>query len=202
MLLEAGANFESRRGEDGRTPLVECVDKWQHVVEAFIAAGAHVDAKDYRGRGLSHIVINQEDSSGLFSCTRDRINLLADKYGLDPTELDFEGNNLLHLAVTNGPSPYHLSDIAGQVECVIDSIVGFGVSPLARNKAGQTPLHVLFDDSKPWTSTEPETDDTYEIIVKALQKTGGDAGINERDNAGLTPLHHAALSSRDLGPLS
>jgi ankyrin repeat protein len=90
-----------------------------------------------------------------------------------------ENPELLNVGdLQEGRTPLHWAALGGSVE-VASLLISRGAQIQARDKDGQTPLHVV----------------TTEEIARMLIKRGGDS--TSKDNYGRMPLHYAAYYGRD-----
>ncbi|WYZ33902.1 hypothetical protein EsH8_I_000178 [Colletotrichum jinshuiense] len=197
-LVESGADLETRRDGDGKTPLLASVVFPKNRFEAFIAAGADIYAQDHNGRDVLFCLFPPAYD---WSCQGPNIALMDDiiqAYGLDPLRKDEEGNTLAHLAVTVGLEHRSHPTSREEISVLLNHLIDYGISLRAKNCAGQTPLHILFDDNMSMKHGISDTMIHVHKVIDFFAHAEEVIGINERDNEGLMPLHMAAMNSQGL----
>ncbi len=217
-LVSSGADIEARDSR-GATVLMRIVglnrfDTWRQI-DHLLSIGARMDTRDLRGRTLVHEMVSclSHDGSHHGYGPGDVERLLG--LGLDPYQVDYDGNTVLH-ALVGAPGAPVLDD--SRRLRMFSYLVRQGVDPDAVNHRGQTVLHILSAKSERVAPAfigaaiavcEKETIDipdckgrrpihfavsVSESTVARLMRAGCD--ISARTNEGLTPLHLAASSQQ------
>lgn len=181
LLLAAGAD-PAARDRRGATPLHYAArDGGQPArVRALVAAGADVQARSDVGETPLHYAAANDRSGAAFA------TLLA--LGGDIEARDDRGATLLH-AAAGADNPV-----------VVKALLAASADVDARDADGDSPLHDAAalsgwyeDPLVSRAGPHPVYGDT--AVVEALLAAGADVGA--RDDAGYTPLHAAAVSSRN-----
>ncbi|KAJ4860719.1 ankyrin repeats (3 copies) domain-containing protein [Trichoderma breve] len=176
VLVEAGMDMNACDEEKGETILWVIGRRFQKnlsTMQMFIRLGADpkVSAKD--GRTLLHDAAKEKQDASWF---RYLISV-----GAKPEVLDSRGDTLIHSMLRSTPEDYKLPEI-------MQVLVEAGVSPLAKNKNGQTALHVV------------QSLKALEYVLKSPLFKG--LNLNEQDVNGFTPLHNAiAFGDTAIGSL-
>ena len=173
LLLEAKADLELRTDE-GFTVLLNAVkdNARMETVKALLQAGARADARDLSGRTVLHIScarVQRTDHANL-------IHMLVEA-GADPAASDFAGNTLFHQLARQERSYYQQEQLA-----LLETVLELGVSPLARNHEGRTPMHIAAG-MKQSTMTMYKTD-PYEFLLGPKCSLN----INGSDYEGVRPI--------------
>ena len=82
----------------------------------------------------------------------------------------------------NGSTPLHLACESGKEE-IVEFLISSGANITAVNSRGEIPLHVA-------------SQQTSVAIVQLLLDSGDHKMIEQMDNHGYTPLHHAAMNNQ------
>ncbi|KAH0528268.1 hypothetical protein TsFJ059_003153 [Trichoderma semiorbis] len=176
VLVEAGMDVNACDEEKGETILWVIGRGFQknlNTMQMFIRLGADPKVSDKDGRTLLHDAAKEKQDASWF---RYLISV-----GANPEVLDARGDTLIHSVLRSTFEDRKLPEI---MQVLVDA----GVAPLARNKNGQTALHVV-------KSFVP-----LEYVLKSPLFKG--LSIDEQDVNGLTPLHNAvALGEIDVGLL-
>lgn len=132
LLIARGADLEARTSS-GLTVLMRILKGRNYNtlpnVKKLLALGARIDAVDFEGRTVLHILCQNEQSAGLL---RPMVEA-----GADPKRCDFAGNTIFHEVAKQSPD----YDANGQLK-LLETILKLGVSPSTRNNAGQTPFYI------------------------------------------------------------
>ncbi|KKP00475.1 hypothetical protein THAR02_07420 [Trichoderma harzianum] len=176
VLVEAGMDMNACDEEKGETILWVIGRRFQKslkIMQMFIRLGADPKVFDRDGRTLLHDATKEKKDTSLF---RYLISV-----GADPEVLDAGRNTLIHSVLRSTYEDRKLADI-------MQVLVEAGVAPLAKNKNGQTALHVV------------KCFGPLEYVLKSPLFKG--LNIDEQDVNGLTPLHNAvALGEIEVGLL-
>ncbi|KAL6833705.1 ankyrin repeat-containing domain protein [Trichoderma sp. SZMC 28015] len=176
VLVEAGMDVNACDEEKGETILWVIGRGFQknlNTMQMFIRLGADPKVSDKDGRSLLHDAAKEKQDASWF---RYLISV-----GADPEVLDAGGNTLIHSVLRSTYEDRKLPEI---MQVLVDA----GVAPLAKNKNGQTALHVV------------KCFGPLEYVLKSPLFKG--LNIDEQDVNGLTPLHNAvALGEIDVGLL-
>ncbi|WP_162685537.1 ankyrin repeat domain-containing protein [Roseovarius amoyensis] len=164
-MIENGVSTDST-DDDGMTPLHLAVlaDRPENI-QIRIDAGADVFAKDEKGRQAVHFAVQTMSPRDI------RISLV--KNGADWKAIDFNGNNALHYAALTSNAD------------VVQYFITLGVSDAARNRDGNTPLHVAARYGK-----------SSEVIMRFLAFNTRPARTKNR--RGLYPADLARLWSENI----
>ena len=179
ILLKHGLDLDVR-DDYGNTALMKSVTGEVSVVsfEKLISAGADIRGVNHEGLNILHLAIDNTTSRE-GEKENERLRNLFRK-GVDPHKTDNAGNTLLHRLARQ-----HSGFVINEV---LDEILGFGLSPSAKNNDGQTALHIaLSRDSVHRVNSE------HELSLVLLDKCGLD--INAPDNHGVQAIHLAASRS-------
>jgi len=167
----------------GHTVLLKALSDWSSspTYKMLVKAGADVHAVDFEGSTVMHLACTSINSIG--TTTTQLLRYLADK-GVDPKRTDNDGNTLLHDA-TKKPADYHQKEQAN----LLDLMLEFGISPLARNRYGQTALHLAFSHAGSHYPYSP---------LDFLLGPKCDLDVNAADVKGIRPIHLTATFSECL----
>ena len=144
-------------------------------------AGADIHAVDFEGSTLMHLACTSINSIG--TTTTQLLRYLADK-GADPKRTDNDGNTLLHEAAKK-PADYDQKEQAN----LLDLILEFGISPVAKNRYGQTALHFAFSHAESHYQHSP---------LDFLLGPQCNLEVNVADMKGIRPLLLTATFSESL----
>ena len=93
-------------------------------------AGCQIDARDYEGRTVLHLLVNSPDAERA-------VRILVKEGGLDPFAVDFAGNTLLHYVARQTPQ----YDAAPQQK-LFKLLMELKLDVDQRNNLGQTPFYI------------------------------------------------------------
>ncbi|KAK0668226.1 ankyrin repeat-containing domain protein [Cercophora samala] len=189
FLIQKGVDLESQDNE-GKTLYMRAVTQIYDTkaLERLHALGAMVDTRDFKGRTVLHEAVRGHRTGKLdMMAKKQPLAYFIKDLELDPNVTDNEGNTLLHELAKCDTDEY---DLYG-------SLVAYGVDNDARNKAGQTPLHIVCErwddshlDSRGWGSFE------HQLLAKCLKHCKHQ--VNTADASGVKPIHLAAEKSEFL----
>lgn len=112
-----------------RTCLFKAIKLPLHILELLLQAGANVNAIDYRGQTVLHVLISQV--AGL--ATRALLIPLLHQHGIDVNIQDKEGDTVLHIEMRRYDRQCYL---------VIKALMVAGADPLLPNLKGQTAIRL------------------------------------------------------------
>ena len=144
-------------------------------------AGADVHAVDFEGSTVMHLACTSINTIG--TTTTQLLRYLADK-GADLGRTENDGNTLLHEAAKKS-ADYHPKEQANPLDLILD----FGVSPLARNRYGQTASHLAFSYANDHYPHSP---------LDFLLGPKCNLDVNVADTKGIRPIHLTAIFSESL----
>ncbi|KAE8454120.1 hypothetical protein EG329_005044 [Mollisiaceae sp. DMI_Dod_QoI] len=180
-LLAAGASLETKDSE-GRTFLLRLLRgnlfNAQKQLQGLFELGAKIDACDYNGDGVLHLICKKYHDVDLVQA------LVA--AGANPLSTNHAGNSLLHEVL--GSYTGHLERSIRLVNLLLD----IGVPAGARNNHGQTPFHRACRLHAQYMYSGMSD------LVEEILKTKLGAFINAEDNDGIRPIHLAATTSEFL----
>ncbi|KAL6804820.1 ankyrin repeat-containing domain protein [Trichoderma sp. SZMC 28013] len=176
VLVEAGMDINACDEEKGETILWVLGRRFKKnlkPMQMFIHLGADPKVSARDGRTLLHDAAKEQQDASWF---RYLISV-----GADPGVLDSGGDTLIHSVLRSTFEDKKLPEI-------MQVLVEAGVAPLAKNKNGQTALHVV------------KSFGVLEYVLKSPLFKG--LNLNEQDVNGFTPLHNAvALGELEIGSL-
>ncbi|KAH7014231.1 uncharacterized protein B0I36DRAFT_369210 [Microdochium trichocladiopsis] len=171
ILIDGGVDLNVQ-DFGGRTALTIAIERgWDGVVELLVAAGADTETLDhedmsplmlastdtaYRNAFL-HILDEDPDlafangdgeTALLYAshhCMGEYVELLVRRGGFDLNHANNDGNTALHLAAKSILDPIGLDMPPGSEDYapgILSTLLKHGANPHARNKKGQTPLHL------------------------------------------------------------
>ena len=198
--LAAGSDVAAQDNDYSATPLhwAAWLNEDRAVIEALLAAGADVEARNSTGRGPLHNAGhngNPEVAEALLAA------------GAEVGARDDTGETPLHhvafgsanpavvealLAAgaevgardDTGETPLHHAAYGAANPAVVEALVAAGADVQGRTDKGETPLHLAA-----WSNGNP-------AVVELLVDAGLD--VNARDNSNATPLHLALMNERFL----
>jgi ankyrin repeat protein len=188
-------DLDTKDDTDGRTVLISAAARGQlEVVQALLARGANVNAKDITGRtALFHAIEARYDEVANALIMQPQIDLNArGKNGVtalmsyvwrdrpDVTKSLLDRGADVNLQDNDGDTALHGAAQRGDVE-VIRMLVAKGADPNARNKVGGTPLM--------WAAVYGN-----DYAAAALLKAGADPRLKDED--GMTALEWAIKNHR------
>ncbi|KAI1111523.1 ankyrin repeat-containing domain protein [Nemania sp. NC0429] len=192
LLLAAGVDMNARDSQ-GLPLLFRAIrDRPEgppSSIQPLVGKGASLAIRDSHGRTLLHEAIkaralygNQTDSFLDFLLAR----------GLDPSQVDNCGNNLLHeLAMQRGN--YESYGDGNRVD-LWKQLLSLGLNLYQRNYVGRTPLHILCCAKHRFRTPKPSSMLPIDFVISEM-KNSGLRTVDVVDNAGITPLHLAATVS-------
>ena len=195
ILVTAGANIEIR-DEQGQTPFFQFVQHFgyrqsglqESFLDRMIEAGSRIDVHDSRGRTLLHAAASGRSASWA------SIDFFLAK-GLNPKDVDHEGNTLLHEIAPSLAKSY-------VDDKMVQNLMALGIDPTTPNNSGRTPLHILssfrpraFDACASTSGSRPSNADDVTFFPFYL---GLHQDVDCADEHGITPLHIASTFSEYL----
>jgi ankyrin repeat protein len=178
LLISTGVSIESR-DRQGRTPLLAQSTSGL-ALKALVECGAQLDATDSNESGLLHCFVSNSGSSLHLEGLQELVDM-----GLDPLQVDNQGNSLLHEAVKRySGTPQHVA--------FIQRLLKYGLSPNATNLLGRSPLHIHMEVGSVWSS---DTNCTRTSLLQVLQGGNIAPDVNIQDQEGLLCLHIASMHS-------
>ncbi|KAH7367757.1 ankyrin repeat-containing domain protein [Plectosphaerella cucumerina] len=190
LFRRAGLDIDARDAS-GKTALFRLFDGTtppsKSRVAMLLEMGASLDTRDAQGRTLLHQAIKFMEPYHMLRDDQDSPfqNLLD--LGLDPRDVDDEGNTLLHkFSIRMAPRPEHLYRNADEREW--DLLVNqLGLDVNQANHLGRTPLHVL--------AAHVEFDYRFGRLGAGAQRIlSHSRNLNVQDIRGVSPLHLATTS--------
>ncbi|KAL6695813.1 ankyrin repeat-containing domain protein [Trichoderma pleuroticola] len=176
VLVEAGMDVNASDEEKGESILWVLGKRFKsnlNPMQMFIRLGADPKVFARDGRTLLNDAAKEQQNASWF---RYLISV-----GAQPKVLDAEGDTLIHSVLRSTCENKKLPEI-------MQILVEAGVAPLAKNKNGQTALHVV------------KNCNVLEYVLKNPLFRGLD--LNAQDVNGFTPLHNAvALGEMEIGAL-
>lgn len=221
-LLKVGID-PNQRNHEGQQPIhmVEGTEQSiQEVLDILCAAGADLEAKDYRGctlltkamRGpqwncrelLPYLIsrganINAQDYKGNgilsylirpYHFQPEYLDFLL-SLGADPKMVNYEGDTFLHQLAAN-----FATISQDQALLVMIQLIKMGVSPTIPNFRGRTPLHMLCSQSS--DDLFAATAEGGKCAIDLLLDAGLGVTLNMSDHQGIRPIHLAATVSEHL----
>ncbi|KAL7911329.1 ankyrin repeat-containing domain protein [Trichoderma velutinum] len=176
VLVEAGMDMNACDEEKGETILWATNNIFKrnlNTMQMFIRLGADPKVFARDGSTLLHNAAKEKQEASWF---RYLISV-----GAMPDVLDDRGSNLIHSVLRSAQEDNKLPEI-------IQTLIEAGVPPLAKNKYGQTALHMV------------KSMNVLEYVLKT--PSFKELDLNEQDVSGFTPLHNAvALGDMAIGSL-
>ncbi|EHK45526.1 putative ankyrin repeat protein [Trichoderma atroviride IMI 206040] len=163
MLVEAGMDLSIRGSKTGKTILGVIGGRFKenNVMQMFIRLGAQLSTGD--GKSLLH------EATKDYKKGADWFRYMI-SIGTKPDVLGPGGDTLIHSVLRSAGDESKFLDI-------IQVLVEAGVSPLTKNKKGETALHVV---------------KSLRILERVLESPlFKELDLNQQDANGFTPLHHA-----------
>ena len=182
LFLEYQACLEAKNNR-GHTILLQSLTGRNsgHTYKMLIKAGADVHAVDFEGSTVMHLACTSINTIG--TTTTQLLRYLAEK-GVDPKRTDNGGNTLLHEAAKK-PADYDQKEQAN----LLDLILEFDIFPLARNRYGQTALHLAFSHAESHYPCSP---------LDFLLGPKCNLDVNVADMKGIRPIHLTTTFSERL----
>ncbi|KGO77557.1 hypothetical protein PITC_059970 [Penicillium italicum] len=222
-LLKRGID-PNQRNHEGQQPIhmVEgSKQDIQDVLDILCAAGADLEARDYRGctlltkamRGtpqwncrelLPYLIsrganINAQDykGNGVLSYLIEPYHFRSEyldfllSLGADPKMANHEGDTFLHHLAANFATISQDNALLAMIQ-----LIKIGVSPTIPNFRGWTPLHMLCSQSSDYLFAA--TAEGGKCAIDLLLDAGLGVALNTSDHQGIRPIHLAATVSEHL----
>ncbi|KAJ5508213.1 hypothetical protein N7527_010356 [Penicillium freii] len=221
-LLKLGID-PNQRNHEGQQPIhmVEGSDQSiQEVLDILCAAGADLEARDYRGYTLltramrrpqwncrellPYLIsrganINAQDYKGNgilsyligpYDFRSEYLDFLL-SLGADPKMVNYEGDTFLHQLAANFATISQDKALLAMIQ-----LIKMGVSPTIPNFRGQTPLHMLCSQTS--DDLFAATAQGGKCAIDLLLDAGLGVALNMSDHKGIRPIHLAATVSEHL----
>ncbi|EKV06601.1 Peptidase A2A, retrovirus, catalytic [Penicillium digitatum] len=222
-LLKLGID-PNQRNHEGQQP-IHMVEGSEHdvkdVLDILCAAGADLEARDYRGctlltkalhgtpqwncrEILPYLIsrgakINAQDYKGngvlsyLIEPYRFRYEYLDFllSLGADPKMVNYEGDTFMHHLAANFATVSQDNALLAMIQ-----LIKMGVSPTTPNFRGWTPLHMLCSQSSDYLFAA--TAEGGKSAIDLLLDAGLGVALNMSDHQGIRPIHLAATISEHL----
>lgn len=177
LLVKFGADLEAKTPL-GHTFLMKILSGWQYqspltAIQTLLNAGACIEAQDYYGRNVLHLLCQDAQSSPLI---RALINGVT-----NPLVAISAGDTLLHY-VARKSGDYYFNEL----ENLLETTVELGVGPSSKNHLGQIPLH-MSAGTREQHHTSYKTDPLDFLLGPKCN-----SDVNAADNKGVRPIHLAA----------
>ncbi|KAJ0415115.1 ankyrin repeat-containing domain protein [Aspergillus carlsbadensis] len=217
MLVDLGAD-PNRRNHAGQTPLHLC--RSTSDIQAFVAAGADLEARDAKGRTIllisvrdgygdeqrvKHLLahganvhaVDFEGNGVLSHAVRSKGGGRVWEYllsaGADPLQTNYRGDTLYHMFMEGSSTTYRHNSDKRILEWLLQHEA---LGPTAQNHAGQTILHLRCRQQPPLYGTSKGLHE--ENFIERLPSGTIDALLEIPDNEGRRPIHDAVATSEYL----
>lgn len=222
-LLKLGID-PNQRNHEGQQPIHMVEGSEQNikdVLDILCAAGADLEARDYRGctlltramRGtpqwycrelLPYLIsrgsnINAQDykGNGVLSYLIEPYNFRSEyldfllSLGADPKMVNYDGDTFLHHLAANFATISQDKVLLAMVQ-----LIKMGISPTVPNFRGRTPLHMICSQAS--DDLFAATVEGGKCAIDVLLDAGLDFALNMSDHQGIRPIHLAATVSEHL----
>ena len=153
-LLAAGADVNTRQQRDGFTPLHNASERNRRpaVIEAFLAAGGEVSARDSRGRTPLHVAAGRNTGAAVGARDEDGfmpLHRAAESNGNPAVVEALLGAGAdINARADNGWTPLHAATRANPNPAVVEALLAAGGDANARDEDGRTPWDLAQENAR------------------------------------------------------
>ena len=175
-ILDKGVNVNAV-DSNGYTPLLYAIQAGnKELVKMLLEHGSFTDQKEtLDGDTALHWILSKPF---LYLNITDMTQERKVRKEIAMLLLDYGANvNLLN---NHDSSPLHMATKAGFIE-LVKTLITKGSDVNAKNKKGETAIHIALDYNKP----------EYKKIIKTILKEGKNVDLNIKDDLGMSPIEKA-----------